>query len=145
MGAERMPTQEVYMRRVVILVLIAGCASEDPEDAPPGECNPDARRGTYFVQYDELDGTCGPLPDEIIVTGTRQEEIDRLSELGCEMTTNRESDGGCRLDTVIECSDGSKIAGYTIAQDARAERIKGRVTLTGVGCRSTYEATWTRE
>lgn len=130
---------------VTFFLLALGCAAKSAEDEPPLECDPDARRGTYLVQYTELDGTCGPIPDAIIVTESRQDEIDRLAEDGCEMTTNRESEGGCRLDTVIECSDGSELAGYTIAQDGNADVIRGRVTLTGLGCRSTYDVTWTRE
>ncbi len=129
------------MRRIlIVLALATSCAGEDPD--PPTECDRSDRRGTYLVQYSERDGNCGPLPDELVILPA---DADATSEAGCRIDNEQWSRGDCRYDADVSCSDGSGFVGYAVAQDETASRLEGRVTLTGLNCRSTYDVTWTRE
>jgi len=127
------------MRRLLPVLLALSCASEDPGETTPTECNRNARRGTYLVQYELQSGNCGPIPDELVLLP------DNDAPDGCEVTSEIWRENNCRQDLRVECDDGTELTGYTTARDERADRITGKISVNGTGCRGTYGVTFTRE
>lgn len=128
------------------MVLMTGCAGADEGSEEPLECDPDDRRGTYLVEFDERDGNCGPVPDQV-------SRIDGESVTGSAECVLTEDDRWSRNDCRLERSYVCALNGYTYEfigftdSNADGSELTGlmEVTIDDGLCTSTYDVTWTRQ
>jgi hypothetical protein len=152
-GAESYPRRMmgpkgVTMRAILGLIGLfgMGCAGADDDgETVPVECDRDDRRGTYLIEYQETDGTCGPIPNSLAridgqnVTGTAE----------CFLTEqDRWSRNDCRLERSFACEIDGYLYLYTAITDSNASgsKLDGPMQVTVDGeCTGTYDVTWTRQ
>lgn len=134
------------MKRLTMLCLaLIGCAGEDEVDAPT-ECDRDDRRGTYLVEFDERDGNCGPVPDQV----SRIDGDNPAGSAECVLTEeDRWSRNNCRLERSYICALNGYTYEYIGFTDSNADgsELTGlmEVTVDDGLCTSTYDVTWTRQ
>lgn len=134
------------------LLVAAGCSGSesDGSDDEPVDCSAADRMGSYLVQFTELDGDCGPLPDQIVRL------TDDLAE-GCVLDDEPVvSSDQCRLENSVTCTDAGTgqtvtLVGVTTQQNDSGSLITGTATATvrdsnGVAlCLSTYSLRYERQ
>jgi hypothetical protein len=129
-----------WLAVVSILAALAGCGGSDHVTCAIGSLT-----GTWRLQYQETNGTCGPIPDETVIAGAP-------TGPACTTITQQISSDHCRIDTAFNCpttdSLGTQAWTVTLTQTANTQ-------LTGSGtvqvnhptlgtCRSTYSLTMTK-
>jgi hypothetical protein len=121
----------------IVTALLAGCGADS------FECELGALDGAWRIHYEEQDGTCGALPDEVttLMPGPTP---------GCTATVNETSADRCAADRAFACPiDGGDITWSIHYDQTDADLVVGTGTLTialdtGAACRSTYEITLER-
>ncbi len=136
-----------------LLCGLMACACSGSSDDDDFTCQQSDRIGRYLVQFQELSGDCGAIPDQLAT-------IDDPSALpvGCTFdAADGWSSDQCTLQRAYTCplpdvgpNTFVTIDGSTAQQDEDGNVISGTVESTIVDgtlvlCRSTYKATWSRE
>lgn len=133
-------------------LLVAGCSgsAESSDDDDPIECSAEDRLGTYLLEFTELDGDCGPLPDQLVrITG----ELSPGCTIDGEPTV---SDDSCKVENSLTCIDPDTgqaltIVGVTTQETDSGSVITGTATITlrdvdgALLCLSTYLLRYERQ
>jgi hypothetical protein len=126
---------------------LAGCG-DNSDDKSSLKCNINTLSGTWRVDYEERNGTCGPVPSETLTL-----TVSGLDEgtSPCEDHSRSVSNDLCRQDYDYTCptTDKQGTQRWTgIIRQTAKDRLEGEATAqlshpTG-NCRSTYTVTWTK-
>ena len=133
------------------LFLVVGCAPE--RDGLPA-CNRSDRTGTYLVEYIELSGTCGPLPDELAQFENGRNISDGTTAPVCTDQTRTWSDDECTIAADYTCTTADAVFSWETTTEqltSNGSELAGtgsvrRTELDGtVVCSGTYDVVATRQ
>jgi hypothetical protein len=139
----------IHHATLVLLLATPGCDPSDDEKS----CSLAERDGTYLMVFEDLGGTCGSLPPQVVrldasapVMGCGVTEPDLLSQDACQLTRTVECD-----EPALGKGFRSKAVMVSTQEDDRADLITGTFTITifdaddEVVCGSTYNVEADRE
>ncbi len=128
---------------LIMTGIVAGCGNEPFDACGLGT---ETVQGLWRVRATEVNGTCGPMPDQVVgvgAAGTRSDddceyELANLSADMCELL----------MDYSCTSSDGSVTHVIGKLQHVADNSLSGTVNVTlylpGDTCRSTYIWDWTK-
>jgi hypothetical protein len=128
-----------------LIAVSAACVVDGAEEKDELTCALGELTGTWRIQYQEVNGDCGAIPDETSV-------FDPGTGSGCTRDTRTISADKCRLDTSFSCPTADRLGtsawGLVVRQTSET-RLDGtgtvQVSHSTLGtCRSTYTITVTR-
>lgn len=112
------------------------------------ECDIESRDGTYLVAYENVGGTCGDIPDQLVTVG------GSAGGASCVIESEDVSDDMCEISVQGVCTDqGNGIRTYaTITTTEASGGLTGTMTVdirtidtdTTV-CTGTYDLTYTEQ
>ncbi len=127
------------MRYVLLCLALVGCSS-----SPHGNCV--ERVGSYRVNYVARSGTCGAIPEQVVVFGGSTQMMQaslcrgeqRISGDQCDVTSDITCDiagqpGTVRIAGTIHWSDSGASGGGIL-----------QTTVSQPPCSSTYDVTYTK-
>jgi hypothetical protein len=131
---------------------LVGCSGgPTDDDDEPIQCSMSERTGVYLLEWTELDGTCGPIPDELV-------RIDPASPLpdGCTLDApDTVSPDECTLERSATCTDTTGLylrsVSTTTQENDDASLVTGLVTVDvrnpdgSAACLSTYRLRYVRQ
>lgn len=132
---------------VVALVGVSvGCGSGGDLEKPT-QCKRSDRTGTYRQTSTAVNGNCGELPTEVF--RLESANLVSASPVTCTITNEAWSEGDCKLERVLSCTDtdGTSFGTAVSRQETKdGSVISGTITLDvrlkdGRSCRGTYD-TW---
>ena len=87
------------VRTLLLLSLcLGGCDILFPDDPPFTDCRITRITGTWQTTFEEIEGTCGPMPDT-----TELFRVDGELPVGCIVFTDEVSPDRCTRDRDYEC------------------------------------------
>jgi hypothetical protein len=130
----------------VVVALLAGCSAEAiaPGESPVAATCP-ARSGSYKITWTQKNGTCGPIPDQIVAMS------DTLAA-GCTGSVTPSSNN-CKTDSNITCTDAdgyklTVVGGCTWGTNGRTGfcevQATNRFPNGSVECTSLYTASYAK-
>ncbi len=139
------------MRRMcvaIVLAVVVGCGGSDAGSGggtdPGPTCSIGSLTGTWRLHYVQMDGTCGPIPDE---TG----HVDGTLSPTCTLTYRQVSADHCGLEMSFTCPtlDGQGTYTWVLAvHQASDTKLLGSGTVQvvdpAITCRGTYDLTVTK-
>lgn len=133
--------------------LTGGCSSGDDEEES-FTCEKTDRSGTYFVEYETVDGNCGDIPSSV----GRLDDATALPDTCAFDAPDRWSDGDCKLERAYSCEENaiepgatSTTVAVTEQRDAAGDMLAGTLTMTVKGgdggfiCSGTYRFSASRQ
>ncbi len=133
---------------IIFLLALTACGSSDDDDS--FICSPSDRSGTYFADFETVDGNCPDQNSALI-------RLDGSLEVapGCTVLAPPTwSDGECKLETSQYCAIDATLnveaTGISTQQDETGELITGLLFLTiddgaNILCSGTFRVTATRQ
>jgi hypothetical protein len=123
--------------------------------APPTSCKASDRTGTYLtVATERPGGSCGAVPDAL---GRLTDSLPDPWDPRCTITSERWSEGDCKLERTIECvfeGDGLRTTGVGVTDQVMQDgsHLEGLMTQTAYDlatgatvCVSSYDIAATRQ
>ncbi len=129
---------------ILLAALSTGCEEEFTD------CQLGLLRGTWRIQFQEVDGNCGAIADDTIVLNPEAEPSPN-----CTFHSDMISADRCRSDTDFTCEEVNDLGEVTLSQrwtgvleHVDIDTLSGTVTIRsetfGGSCQSTYNVTYRR-
>lgn len=130
---------------VAVALAAAACGSEVDGPPPPTACQKADRNGTYRQSFTVQGGNCGPIDDQVVSSDPGPSGTSTPGAK-CSLTSERWSDGDCKLERVVACSSpefASTTTAVTRQQTQNGSTLSGTMTVNvrardGSSCSGTY-------
>jgi hypothetical protein len=133
------------MRRLILLLVVAGCGGSGGEGATPDACGP--RTGLYRAVYATRSGDCGALGENVASLDGAALPAGCVTKYPVDLTS-------CRVMFDVTCpvegkaSTTSRIAGVTMWQPGGtvgSSLMSAEIRSSGaLQCQGTYDVTYTK-
>ena len=128
---------------ILLAVALAACGGSDSGEGSDFTCAIGELTGAWRLSYVELDGSCGPIPDETFIAPP-----GGAGDPACVVDYNSISADKCQLETDVTCPTLDNLGTQTWVWSIRqtgSGLLEGSATLqlnhTSGICRGTYDMT----